>query len=163
MNTKTITQTGVLLALALAVQFLHLPTYLTGPAVNAVLYTAAGLGGILSGIFICCITPLAALILGVVHPLTMLLVPVIMTANSALVLVFGLLRSKNIFLAVLASALVKYFVFYFTINYLITRLGIKIPLPVAAAFQLPQLVTALIGGALGAAVIKYMETTYQKN
>jgi len=161
MNTKIMTRTGVLLALCLAVQFLHLPIYITGPAVNAVLFTAAALSGTLSGIFIGCITPLAALLLGIVHPITMPLVPVIMTANAALVLVFGLLRSKNIYIAVLVSALVKYFVFYISLNYIIALLGIKIPPPLLAAFQAPQLLTALIGGGLGVAVIKYLESTFQ--
>ncbi len=157
MKTKTITQLGVLLAIALAIQSLHLPTFVTGPAINAVLIVSVVFPGVLGSIFIGCITPLAALVLGIIPPLTVPLVPVIMAANAALGITFYLLRKTNDYLALTAAAFTKYLVFYISINHLIGILNIKIPVPILAVFQLPQLFTAMIGGILGIGIIKHLE------
>ncbi len=161
MKTKTITQLGLLLAIALAIQSLHLPTLVTGPAVNAVLIVSVVFPGILSSIFIGCLTPLAALVLGIIPPVTAPLVPVIMAANAALGITFYLFRKINDYFALTAAAFAKYFVFYLSVNYLIGILNIKIPAPVLAVFQLPQLFTALIGGILGVGIIKHLGKVHQ--
>jgi len=162
LNTKTITQTGLLLGVALAVQSFHLPTYITGPAINAVLIVAAVFPGILGGVFLGCLTPLAALMMGIVHPIAVPLVPVIMAANTILVTVFYFLRRKNEYVALLAAAFSKYLIFYISVNYLLSLFGIKIPIPLLTAFQLPQLFTALVGGGIGMVIIKYLEKVHQQ-
>lgn len=161
MKTRTITQLGLLLAIALGIQSLHLPTFITGPAINAVLIAAVAFPGVLGSFFLGCVTPLAAFLLGIVHPVTAPLVPVIMAANATLGLTFYLLRKRNDYLAVFGAAVAKYLVFYISINYLIQILGMKIPAPVLIAFQLPQLFTAIVGGIFGLAIIKALEKTNQ--
>lgn len=161
MTTKTITRLGLLLAIALAIQSLRLPTFFTGPAINAVLIIAVAVPGVLGSIFIGCVTPLAALAMGIVPPIAVPLVPVIMAANAALGITFNLLRKRNDYYALIGAAAAKYFVFYISVNYLLEILSIKIPAPVLAAFQLPQLFTALIGGVLGVSIIKYLEKLYE--
>ena len=156
-NTKTLTRTGVLLAIAVSVQSLHLPTYITGPSINAVLIVAAIFTGILGGSFIGCITPLMALTMGIVHPVAVPLVPVIMIANCTLVVTFYLLKNNNHYIALIAASFAKFFVFYIALNYLIKFIDLNIPAPMLVAFQLPQLVTALVGGLAGVAIAKYLE------
>ncbi len=162
MNTRAVAQTGVLLAVALAVQTFHLPPLITGPAINAVLIVSAAVSGMLSGILIGCITPIMALALGVVHPISAPLVPVIIAANATLVAVFSVLSKKNQYVAFIVAAGAKFSVFYVAINFLLKLLQIKLPVAMLAGFQLPQLITALVGGMIGVAVIKYLET-YQKH
>lgn len=161
MKTKTITQLGVLLAIALAIQSLHLPIFITGPAINAILIVAVVFPGVWGSVFIGCITPLVALTMGIVHPMTLPLVPVIMAANATLGLTFHLLRKRNDYIALTGAAISKYLVFYICLKYLIGILHIKFPAPILAAFQLPQLFTAIVGGVLGIAVIKHLEKRYQ--
>lgn len=161
MKTKTITQLGLLLGIALSIQGLHLPTFVTGPAINAVLIVAVVFPSLMGSILIGCITPLAALVLGIVHPVTTPLVPVVMVANASLGITFYLLRKRNAYVALTAAALTKYFVFYISVNSLIGLLEIKLPAAIIAAFQLPQLFTALIGGVLGVGIIKHLEKIYK--
>ena len=161
MKIKTITQTGVLLSITLAVQSLHLPTYITGSAINAVLIVAVVFPGIPGSVIIGCITPLVALTMGIIHPITTPLVPIIMAANTTLGITFYLLRKRNDYIALIGAALAKYFVFYLCVNYLIGVLNIKIPDPVLIAFQLPQLFTALIGGVIGVGITKQLNKTYR--
>ncbi len=156
MQTRTVTQLGLLLAIALAIQSFHLPTFVTGPAINAVLIIAVAFTGVSGSILIGSITPLAALAMGIVQPVTVPLVPVIMAANATLGIVFHLLRKRNNYLAVTVAALAKYLAFYIGINFIIVFVNIKIPAPVLAVFQLPQLFTALVGGFLGVEVTKYV-------
>ena len=63
-NTRMLTTTALLLALALAVQQFKIQ-WLTGPGVNAILILATGYIGALSGIIIGIFTPLLALIMGI--------------------------------------------------------------------------------------------------
>lgn len=155
-NLKLITRTGVLLAIALTVQLMHLPSYFTGPAINAVLILAAIFVGISGGILIGCITPGVALIMGIIPPIVAPLVPVIMIANAVLVLVFNLLAQTNRYLAFISAALAKFAVFYIAIKYLLQLFSIKIPAPVLVTFQVPQLYTALLGGLAAVIIARYL-------
>lgn len=161
MKTKTITQLGLLLAIALGIQSLHLPTFITGPAINAILIVAVAFPGVLGSVLLGCITPLAAFLLGIVHPVTAPLIPVIIAGNATLGITFNLLRKRNDYIALTGAAIAKYLVFYICVNYLIGILNIKIPAPILAAFQLPQLITAITGGIFGVAIIKSLKKIYQ--
>ena len=146
-----------MLAIALSVQSLHLPTYITGPSINAVLIVATVFTGILGGLLIGCITPLVALTMGIVHPIVIPLVPVIVIANCTLVVTFYLLKNKNHYIALIAASFAKFFVFYIALNYLIKFFDLKIPALMLVAFQLPQLLTALVGGVVGVVVARYLQ------
>ncbi|NPV27460.1 MAG: ECF transporter S component [Firmicutes bacterium] len=155
-NVQQITRTGVLLAIALTVQLMHLPTYFTGPAINAVLILAGIFVGITGGVLIGCITPGVALMMGIIPPVVAPLVPVIMLANATLVVVFKLLSQTNQYVALTAAALAKYTIFFLAINYLLQYFNIKLPPPALLAFQLPQLYTALAGGLIAVIVARYV-------
>lgn len=162
-KTRTVARLGLLLAIALGIQSLHLPTFITGPAINAVLIVAVAFPSVWGSLFLGCITPLAAFFTGLVHPVTAPLVPVIMAANATLGITFYLLRKRNDYLALTGAAIAKYLVFHISVNYLVGILNIKIPAPILVAFQLPQLFTALIGGIFGVAIIKSLEKIYHTN
>jgi len=155
-----ITRTAVLLAIVLAVQSLRLPSYFTGPVVNAVLILATLFTGVLSGITIGCITPIVAVFMGIIPPVAAPLVPLIVTANITLVLIFAVLDKISRYFAWLGSAVAKFAVFYFGLNYLLGAFGINLPAPLLAAFQLPQLYTALAGGLLAVIIARYLKQVF---
>lgn len=154
---RFITRTAILLAIVLAVQSLRLPSYFTGPVVNAVLILAALFSGPLSGITIGCITPIVALLMGIIPPVAAPLVPLIVAANITLVVVFVALDRLNRYLAWLVAAVAKFAVFYLGLNYLLGAFGITLPAPLIVAFQLPQLYTALAGGFLAVIMARYLK------
>lgn len=161
MKTRTLIHLGLLLAIALAIQSLHLPTFITGPVINAVLIVAVVFPGVLGSIVIGCITPLAAWVLGIINPIAAPVIPVIVAANATLGIIFYLLRERNNYLAVIGAALGKYFVFYVSLNFLFGIFNIRFPAPMLAAFQIPQLLTALVGGIVGLGIIKQLEKIYK--
>ena len=148
-----ITRTGVLLAIALAVQFMRLPQPVTGPLVNAILLLAAIYVGVSSGIIIGLFTPLVAFFVGILAPPLAPLIPVIMAANAILVAVFyGVGKYYNKYLAAVVAAVAKFLTFYVSLNYVLVFLGITLPPALVAAFGLPQLITALVGGFVAALI-----------
>lgn len=152
-----ITRTAVLLAIVLAVQALRLPSYFTGPVVNAVLILTTVFSGVISAVIIGCITPAVALMTGIIPPAALPLVPVIIAANITLVIIFYLLDKINRYAAWLGAAGAKFGIFYLCLNYLLELLGIKVPPPLVLAFQLPQLYTALAGGLLAVVIARYLK------
>lgn len=152
-----ITRTAVLLAIALAVQALHLPTLVTGSVINGVLVLTAISCGFWAAVLIGCITPWMALVTGIIPPAVVPLVPVIIAANITIAGVFfGLQRFQRL-AAVIVAALAKFLVFFVTLRYLLQLFQIKIPAPALAAFQIPQLITALVGGITAVIVARYLE------
>lgn len=143
-----LTRTAVLLALTLAVQFLGLPQWFTGPLVNAFLLLASLLVGTGSGVVIGLLTPWIALLRGILPPPLAPMVPFIMLGNALLVIIFSLITRKRevLWLNVLALVLAasgKYLLLSQAVRYLV-----EVPPRVAQAMQIPQLLTALAGGAI---------------
>ncbi len=144
---RFVTYTAVLFALVLVVQVFGFPQMVTGPLVNAVLLLATIFVGVFSGIIIGLFTPWVALVRGILPPPLGPLVPWIMLGNAAFVLVFGLLRRKENLLfdivRILLGALVKYLILSQAVRFLA-----GLPPQVARVMQTPQLITALLGGAI---------------
>ncbi len=145
-KTVWLTRSAMLLAIALIIQSMHLISYITGPIINAILILAVIFVGPLSGVLIGCITPFVAFLTGILPAVAVPLIPVIMIANITLVLVFWGFNRWNAYVAWLVAAAAKFAVFYLAVNFVLEIFGIKLPGPLLAAFQLPQLFTALIGG-----------------
>lgn len=168
MNTRWLTRTAVILALAISIQLFRLPQPVTGPAINALLLLAAMLVGPGSAVLIGCITPVIAILVGITPPVMLPMVPVIMLANATLVLVFYWTAEKpgevpytyTISLrstaAVAAAALSKFVLFYIATTYVLNWLQIKLPAAAVAVFGIPQLYTALAGGALALILVRYL-------
>lgn len=144
---RFVTYTAVLFALTLVVQMLGFPQMITGPLVNAHLFLATIFVGIASGILIGLFTPWIALLRGILPAPLGPVVPFIMLGNAALVIVFGLFRRKGgFFLEVIGIVLGA------SVKYLILSRGIQflggLPPRIAQMMQTPQLITALLGGAI---------------
>ncbi|MGI6684536.1 MAG: ECF transporter S component [Bacillota bacterium] len=152
-----ITRTAVLLAIVLAVQSLRLPSYITGPVVNAVLILATIFSSVISAVIIGCITPVVALFTGIIPPAALPLVPVIAAANITLAIVFYLIDKFNRYCAWLGAAAAKFGIFYLSLNFLLGLIGVQVPAPMIAAFQIPQLYTALAGGFLAIIIARYLK------
>ncbi len=151
--TKWIARTGVLLALALVVQFLGFPQYITGPLINMVLFISAmvvGWGGVLIG----GLTPWIAFIRGILPPPLAPMIPFIIMGNIILVIIYYLLRKQNNYLAVVLAASTKFAVLSYGVKHVV-----NIPPKVAQMMQLPQLLTALAGGLLALFLLKALART----
>ena len=158
-RTQWITRMGILLALAISIQLLRLPQLITGSVINALLFLAVMTVGTASAALLGVFTPLTALVAGILAPALAPLVPFIMAANAILAGVFGLLagtlppREKSFFTprlggAMLAAAVCKFAFLYAVTAWVISWLHLRLPAAALAAFQLPQLYTAISGGIL---------------
>ncbi|RKD32082.1 ECF transporter S component [Thermohalobacter berrensis] len=161
-------RTAILLALALVFQigFRAFAQPLVGPLVNMVLILSAALVGTVSGVLVGCFTPLIAFAFGIM-PLFPL-VPFIMIGNSLLVIVFNAIRTRvsnyGDYVGIVVAAFVKFVFLAFSVRQLLSLFIPKVPPKIIAAFSLPQLFTALIGGIVALIVIKFLpEDMYIKN
>jgi len=160
LTTRILTRSALILALAIVVQSIRLPQYLTGPLVNALLFLATALVSPLSGALVGLFTPLLAFSFGIM-PLAPA-VPVIMLGNCFLAIFFGLFAKKRI-IAMIIAAVAKYGIMALSVYYLFPLLlNITFPDKVIAMLTTPQLFTALGGGALALVILKALELKKDK-
>lgn len=183
MNRKThlqwITQTAVLLALLVTLQAITKPfgQLVTGSFVNAVLAVSVLVAGLPSGIVVALSSPVLAYLLGIApQPLT---VPAIMVGNGIYVLILHLLadrQGKNLprqILAWITAAAAKFATLYAIVVWLICGVlserllasgTMKPPMlkVLPATFSWPQLITALIGGAVALAMFPVLKKALKK-
>ena len=167
MNKKIrwITETAVMLALLVCLQALTKPLgqLVTGSCVNTVLAVSALVGGMSCGIVVALCSPVLAYLLGIAPQI--LTVPAIMVGNCVFVILLALLADKtgkNLVKQAatwVIAAVAKFAVLYAIVAGLICGVmaegllasGAMKPVMVTslpATFSWPQLVTALIGGAV---------------
>ena len=181
---RWITQTAVLLALLIALQAVTKPMgqLVTGSCVNAVLAIAVLVSGLYSGLTLAVISPVLAFLLGIA-PNFVTVLP-IMLGNACYVSVLQWLLGKSMKpvwkqpLALGAAAAVKFGVLYVLVVKFICGtasgflLGKKIGETVVLAppmlqklpamFTWPQLITALIGGAVALLLVPVLKKTMPK-
>ncbi len=153
MKTKKLVRTALLLALALMFQivFRQFAQPLVGPLVNMTLILATLMVGVDSGVFIGVLTPVVAFLMGIVSVAP--LVPIIAIGNILLVVIICFFNQKtsikgNKWVGILSGAFVKYAFLTISVRALLPLLIPKVPPVMIAAFSLPQLYTAIIGGVL---------------
>ena len=167
MNKKVlwITETAVMLALLVTLQSLTKPMgqLVTGSCVNTVLAVTALVAGMSSGITVAVISPVLAYLLGIAPQI--LTVPAIMVGNTVYVVLLSLLADrsgKNILRQIIAwivAAACKFVVLFVIVGKIICGVmaesllaagTLKPPMlnVLPATFSWPQLITALIGGAI---------------
>ena len=173
MNKKVrwITETAVMLALLVSLQALTKGLnnqIITGSCVNTVLAVTVLVAGLSSGITVAVISPVLAFLLGIAPQI--LTVPAIMVGNTVFVVLLHFLADrtgKNIgkqIAAWLIAAVAKFASLYIIVVKVICGLlaesllaagTLKEPMLKAlpATFSWPQLVTALIGGAIALAFV----------
>ncbi len=181
MNKKIrwITETAVLLALLVTLQALTKPMgqLVTGSCVNTILAVAALVGGLASGLTVALISPVMAYLLGIAPQI--LTVPAIMAGNSVFVVLLSLLSDKSgrnlgrQAAAWLAAAVGKFAALYLIVVKVICGVmapslmeagTLKAPMLKAlpATFSWPQLITALIGGAIALAILPVLKKALHK-
>lgn len=149
MGLRWVTRTAILLAITLAFQMLGFPQMVTGPAVNGMLLLAGAYVGLLGGVIIGMLTPVIAFVRGILAPPLGPMIPFIMLGNAVWVAVFILMRHllgkgvKGAFAGIVVGALLKFLVLSSAVRFIVS-----VPLPVAQAMQVPQLITAAIGGVV---------------
>lgn len=142
-NVLFITRTAILMALTLVIQMMGMPQYATGPLVNTMLYIASVFVGILGGVAIGLITPVIAFWRGILPAPLGPMIPFIALGNVVLVVVYGLVEKRNKYVAVVAASIIKYLVLAGAVRFVVA-----VPPKIAQMMQLPQLITALAGGAI---------------
>ena len=181
MNKKIrwITETAILLALLVTLQALTKPAgqLVTGSCVNTVLAIAVLVGGLWSGVTIALISPVLAFLLGIAPQI--LTVPAIMAGNTVFVILLHFLADKNgkniakQVCAWIVAALAKFAALYLIVvkiicgvlsDSLLAAGTMKPPMLQAlpATFSWPQLITALIGGAIALAIAPVIRKALHK-
>ena len=172
-----ITETAALLALLIVLQWVTKPLgqIVTGSCVNTVLAVSALLVGLSSGLTVALISPVCAYLFGVAPNLVA--VPAIMVGNAVFVLLLKLICGKALWrqiVAWLAAAVGKFTMLYTLVVVLICgplsgilmEAGLmKKPMiaVMTASFSWPQLVTALIGGALAVILVPILKKALNRN
>ncbi len=181
MNKKIrwITETAIMLALLVTLQALTKPMgqLVTGSCVNGVLAVAALVGGLGSGLTVALVSPVLAFLLGIAPQI--LTVPAIMVGNSVYVILLTVLadvtgRNKiRQLIAWLVAAFAKFAALYIVVVKLICGVladnllasgALKQPMLKAlpATFSWPQLITALIGGAVALLIVPVLRKALHK-
>ena len=143
--------------------FIHVQLF-TGPIINAIFVIALFLVGIRSALIICLIPSLMALSGGLIPAILAPVTPFIMISNAIFVLAIDWFYNKakeantGYWLGILFGAALK-FVFLFLSVSFITRLLIKQELAskVAQMMSWPQFATAVMGGMIAWAVLKWLK------
>ncbi len=181
MNKKIlwITETAVMLALLIALQVLtkSMGQLVTGSFVNAILAVSVLTAGLYSGIAVALISPVLAFLLGIAPQI--LTVPAIMAGNTVYVILLYFIagrESRKIvrqIAAWLCAAAAKFAALYAIVVLLICGVFsegllasglLKAPMlkMLPATFGVPQLLTALIGGAAGLLIVPILRKALHK-
>lgn len=161
-STKFITRTALLLAVAVAFQLLGrvlgpYNNFIVGPVVNAVLIISTAVAGFWSGAAIAIIAPLISAFTNkaAIAPLILAFSPFIILGNIIIVTAFHLLQKKSEIVAVIIGTVTKFAFLFAAISIFtsIVKMQPKVAASLTNLFSWPQLVTALIGGALAIVVL----------
>ncbi len=169
------TRTAIFIALLIVLQAITAAfgsTIVTGSIVNLLLVVSVMTCGLASGACVAAISPVVAKFLGI-GPLWEL-IPFIMAGNLVLVLLWhfvGNRQTKNpytaYFIALPVAAAGKFFTLYICIVQIAVPILLKLPEPQAAVitslFSIPQLVTALVGGAAAIAIFPQLKKVMRLN
>ena len=171
MKNKTLwlVRTALLIALLIVLQATtaSLGQFVTGSCVNAVLAVAVLTCGIASGLTVALISPFMAFLLGI-GPALIYIVPAIAVGNSVFVLLLHLLYKEKLWqkaLSLVLSATAKFAALYLLVSVLLCNVLPLKPMQITkfqAMFSWPQLVTALIGGAVALTIVPVIQKAIKK-
>ena len=168
-KTLWITQTAVLTAMLVLLQATTKAggQLVTGSCVNAVLAVAVLFAGLWSGVTVALTSPFFAFLLGI-GPQLIPIVLAIAVGNVAYVLLLHFLYRKCHLLRAISlpcAALCKFLTLYLLVVELLCRV---LPLPekkvatFTAMFSWPQLITALIGGAVALLIVPILRKALRR-
>jgi len=138
------TAIGTVIAVIIPAIFAHTPQnqFIVGPIVNAVLFWVALRVGLTNALFIAVIPSLIALFRGLLPPTAAMVVPFIILGNCTMILAFSFFKT-NLWLRVAASSILKSLIIFLPVWLFLN----SSPL-ITFMMSWPQLITALVGGAL---------------
>lgn len=171
-----VTRTAVMMALLITLQMItkSLGQIVTGSFVNAVLAVTVLVCGLGSGVTVALLSPAFAYLLGIAPQI--LTVPAIMIGNTVFVVLLHLICGKTLWKSVaglLVAAVCKFAVLYVLVTHVICGVlaqpllaqgVLKEPMlkMLPATFSFPQLLTALIGGAVALAIAPVLKKALRK-
>ncbi len=171
MKNKTLwlVRTALLIAILITLQALTKAggQFVTGSCVNAVLAVAVLTCGLASGLTVALLSPFMAFLLGI-GPQLIYIVPAIAVGNTVFVtLLHFLYKAKiiNRIIALAVASLTKFTALYLLVSVLLCNiLPLKPPqiTTFQAMFSWPQLITALIGGAVAMAIVPVIKKAVNK-
>jgi hypothetical protein len=163
---------GLLLVLALMIPAMGWPQPVTGPLVNALVLISVETLGVWPAIVLGMITPLGAMLHGVLPLPLAVMIPFIMLGNATLVAVYNALRLRNRWLALGVAALAKFAVLYAAVTFFVARplelalngaaRTVVMPAAIANMMSWPQLVTAVAGGLIAFAALRVIGNPSQR-
>lgn len=169
-----VTQTAVMLAVLLVLQTVTKPAgqIVTGSCVNAVLAITALCVGMSSGLCVAILSPFFAFLLGI-GPAFFPLTPAVALGNVTYVVILSLLGSKKdasfvkMVIGMVVGAVCKFGVLYLVVVQGVCRIFVESLKPqqiatFTAMFSVPQLVTALIGGAVACVIAPALKKALAK-
>ena len=174
-----LTSTAMMIAVLVALQYITKPMgqLVTGSCVNLVLAVTALVVGLGGGVTVALVSPVMAYLLGIAPQI--LTVPAIMVGNTVFVILLHFLADKNgkqigkQVCAWIVAALAKFAALYLIVVKIICGVlsesllaagTLKPPMLQAlpATFSWPQLITALIGGAVALAIAPVIRKALHK-
>lgn len=168
-NINNLIKASLFLALAIVFQVIGktLPVIsqsFVGPAVNALLILTAAICGGIYGVLVGSLTPILALLTGQLASALGPFIPFIIIGNILFVLSFVILNKKGKYgkyLGIIIGAFIKYMFLWLSSSNLITLFQLNIPTKIVdklvIAMGVPQLITALVGGALALILIEILK------
>ena len=168
-NTLWLVRTALMIAILITLQAVTKAggQFVTGSCVNAVLAIAVLTSGLASGLIVALLSPFMAFLLGI-GPQLIYIVPAIAVGNAIFVILLHLLYRVKIIgrvIAPLVAALAKFTALYLLVSVLLCNVLPLKPQQIAtfqAMFSWPQLVTALIGGAVAMVIVPVIRKGIRK-
>ena len=167
-NINKLVKASLFLALAIVFQVIgkaapQVSQSFVGPAVNAILILTAAICGGVYGISIGSLTPLLALLTGQLASALGPFVPFIIIGNILFILSFVIVNKRGKYgkyFGVIIGAFIKYVFLSISSSKLIPLFELNIPVKIVnklvIIMGIPQLITALIGGAFALILIEIL-------
>ena len=153
----TLVQTLIFIGLASIVPLFPLQG-VVGPIVNALLYIAVIFLGVRYALLVCIFPSIISLSTGLLPVVLAPMIPFIILSNIILVIVFAYFKEKDYWVAVIIASILK-FLFIFAASRVIIDnfLPPNIAPAIANMMSWPQLFTALLGGVIAYAFLKFIK------
>ena len=171
MKNKTLwlVRTALMVAILITLQALTKAggQFVTGSCVNAVLAVAVLTCGLASGLTVALLSPFMAFLLGI-GPQLIYIVPAIAVGNTVFVILLHFLYKEKIInriVALVVASVAKFTALYLLVSVLLCNVLPLKPQQIAtfqAMFSWPQLITALIGGAVAVGIVPVIKKAVNK-
>lgn len=167
-NINKLVKASLFLALAIVFQVIgktapQISQIFVGPAVNTILILTAAICGGVYGVLVGSLTPLLALLTGQLVSALGPFIPFIIIGNILFVLSFIILNKRGKYgkyLGIIIGAFIKYAFLSISASKLIPLFNLNIPAKMVnkliITMGIPQLITALIGGAFALILIELL-------